>query len=91
MSTITSTSNFLTSPSSATNSNANIGGFSNGGLVLNHEPSTSVSGGFSMAMASTSASENVLVRASGAASTGFGGGMQNLTNGPISTECKCTA
>jgi hypothetical protein len=59
--------------------------------VLNHEPSTSVSGGFSMAIPSTSASENVLVRASGAASTGFGGGMQNLTNGPISTECKCTA
>lgn len=59
--------------------------------MLNHEPSTSVSGGVSMALPSTSASENVLVRASGAASTGFGGGMQNLTNGPISTECKCTA
>ncbi|XP_021926420.1 enhancer of polycomb homolog 1 isoform X2 [Zootermopsis nevadensis] len=86
LSTVTSTSNFLTSPLSTRNSNSNISGFSNGGLVLNHEPSTSVSGGFSMAMPSTSASENVLIRASGAASTGFGGGMQNLTNGPISTE-----
>lgn len=91
LSTTTSTSNFLTSPFSSTNNNANISGFNNGGLVLNHEPSTSVSGGFSMAIPSTSASENVLVRASGAASTGFGGGVQNLTNGPISTECKCIA
>ena len=75
------TSNFLTSPH--TSSNNNISGFSNGGLVLNHEPSTSVSGGFNMAMPSTSASENVFVRA-----TGFGGGLENLTNGPISTESK---
>ncbi|KAJ4439799.1 hypothetical protein ANN_07927 [Periplaneta americana] len=89
LSTSTSTSNFLTSPVSSTNSNVNVSGFSNGGLVLNHEPSTSGSGGFSVAMPSTSASENVLVRASGAASTGFGGGVQNLTNGPVSTECKC--
>ncbi|PSN50502.1 hypothetical protein C0J52_10716 [Blattella germanica] len=91
VSTVSLTSNFLTSPLASTN--CNVSGFSNGGLVLNHDPSTSVSGGFSMALPSTSASENVFIRAPGAATTGFGGAnngrMQNLTNGPISTECNC--